>query len=322
MRKVTYLRVSVTDRCNFACLYCAPRGRRRHIPHSEILRYEEIVKIAEAFKELGVDTVRVTGGEPLVRKEVEKLIESLSSLGLKEVSLTTNGFLLQEKAKALKEAGLSRVNISIDSLNPEKFAQITGTGDTKALGKVIQGLEAAIEAGLTPVKVNTVLIRGFTDSELEDFVRFSEEYNVEVRFIELMPIGENTYAKEKFMPVSEVKEALESRFGKLTPVSVKKKGPASSFKVNGTGAVVGFIPSVSQHFCAYCNRMRLTSDGRLRMCLVVDEEVDLKKVIRPNFSKVRLVESVLEAFRRKSGITGIHALKGVGCQESMTAIGG
>jgi cyclic pyranopterin phosphate synthase len=321
--KINYLRVSVTDRCNFRCRYCVPEGTKEFIPHSEILRYEEIAEIVSIFSEFGVDSVRLTGGEPLVRRGLESLILQIKERGIEEVSLTTNGSLLSEKAKLLKSYGLDRVNISIDTLDPEKFAYITGTDDKEILFKVIKGLETSLEAGLTPVKVNTVLIRGFNDSEIEDFIRFSENYGIEVRFIELMPVGGEFFTKENFIPASEIKRFIEERFGKLIPVKTRKKGPAKSFKIEGTGAVVGFIPSVSEHFCNSCNRLRLTSDGKLRLCLMRDREIDLKSILRSSFySKETLRKVIAEALIEKRGVNGIEALKSIGCERKMFTIGG
>ena len=323
MKDITYLRVSVTDRCNFRCKYCMPEGVREFIPHPEILRYEEISKIVKAFSFLGVNSVRLTGGEPLVRKGIESLIEELSSIeGITDISVTTNGYFLSEKARSLKSAGLKRVNVSLDTLNPEKFSFITGA-PPGALSKVLEGIRAALEAGLRPVKINTVLIRGFNDSEIEDFVELSRELGVEVRFIELMPVGGRFFSRDNFIPVSEIKELLARKFGPLIPYKTFKKGPASSFRVSQTGAVVGFIPSVSQHFCHECNRVRLTSDGKLRLCLMSDREIDLKAVLRsPDFDFQRLINTIRGALLLKRGIDGVEALESLGCSRKMFTIGG
>jgi cyclic pyranopterin phosphate synthase len=321
--KINYLRVSVTDRCNFKCRYCVPEGTKEFIPHSEILRYEEIAEIVSIFSEFGVDSVRLTGGEPLVRKGLENLILQIKERGIEEVTLTTNGFFLSEKAKLLKSYGLDRVNISIDTLDAEKFAYITGTNDKGALHRVIRGLETSLKVGLTPVKVNTVLIRGFNDSEVEDFIRFSENYGIEVRFIELMPVGGESFTKRNFIPASEIKKFIEERFGKLIPTKTRKKGPAKSFRIEGTQAVVGFIPSVSEHFCSSCNRLRLTSDGKLRLCLMRDREIDLKPILRsPVYSREALRKAIAEAILEKCGVNGIEALRGFGCHRKMFTIGG
>ena len=324
MKKINYLRVSVTDRCNFRCRYCMPEGTKEFIPHPEILRYEEITEIVKVFTEFGIDSVRLTGGEPLVRKGIENLIAQIRELEeIEDISLTTNGYLLSEKARSLKEHGLDRVNISIDTLKPKKFAFITGTGDTSALSKVLLGLKEAIEEGLEPVKVNTVLIKGFNDGEIESFIKLSEDYGVEVRFIELMPVGGKFFSKENFISIASIKEKIEKEFGKLIPAQTKKNGPAKSFIVEGTNARIGFIPSISEHFCDSCNRVRLTSDGKLRLCLMSDKEINLKSVIRnPEYKRHHLRKAIAEALLKKSGINGIEALESLGCSRKMFTIGG
>ena len=323
MKKIEYLRISVTDRCNFRCRYCMPEGNKEFIPHPKILRYEEIIEIIKAFTDFGVKSVRLTGGEPLVRKGIEDLISMISEIpGIEEISLTTNGFFLSEKVNRLKKAGLKRVNVSLDTLNPEKFTYLTRT-NRSAFFRVLQGIEKAKEAGLYPVKVNTVLIKGFNDSEVEHFVKFSEEMEVEVRFIELMPVGGKFFSEEHFIPISEVKAIIEKSFGKLIPKKVKKMGPAKSFSVTGTGAVIGFIPSISEHFCSECNRVRLTSDGKLRLCLMSDREIDLKAILRSrSYTFEELKNEIGKALIAKLGIDGIEALEKLGCQRKMFTIGG
>ncbi len=320
---ISYLRVSVTDRCNFRCKYCMPEGVKEFIPHPNILRYEEIAEVVRVFSEFGVKSVRLTGGEPLVRKNLEGLVSQLSEIdGIEEITLTTNGFFLEEKAEILKESGLKRVNVSLDTLNPEKFSFITGM-EKDSFFKVLRGIERAKSAGLSPVKVNTVLIKDFNDNELEEFLRFSEEFGVEVRFIELMPVGGRFFSKENFLPISEIKELITAKFGELQPIKTKKMGPAKSFKVRGTGAVVGFIPSVSEHFCSECNRVRLTSDGKLRLCLMSDREIDLKEVLRSKDYERESLRSVIRgALLLKGGINGIEALESLGCSRKMFTIGG
>ncbi len=320
---ISYLRVSVTDRCNFRCRYCMPEGKKEFIPHPEILRYEEIAEIVWVFSQFGVKSIRLTGGEPLVRKGLESLIYQLKEIdGIREVSLTTNGFFLGEKAEVLKEVGLNRVNVSLDTLNPEKFSYIT-KADEGALYRVLKGIEKAKETGLNPVKLNTVLIKGFNDNEIEEFVRFSADFGIEVRFIELMPVGGQFFSRENFIPISYVKEFLEEKFGRLEPVKTVKMGPAKSFRVGDTGAVVGFIPSVSQHFCSECNRVRLTSNGKLRLCLMSDREIDLKSVLRsPAYSRELLRKTIAGALLLKRNVDGIEALESLGCSRKMFTIGG
>ncbi len=320
---VSYLRISVTDRCNFRCKYCMPEGKKEFIPHSEILTYEEIREVTETFTEFGVRSVRLTGGEPLVRRGIESLIAKLKELnGIEEITLTTNGFFLKEKAKTLKESGLKRVNVSLDTLNPQKFAFITGT-DEKTFFKVLEGIEEAMEVGLNPVKVNVVLIRGFNDGEIGEFLKFSEDYNVEVRFIELMPVGGELLSRENFIPVWEIRDFITKNWGELLPIKTKKMGPAKSFKVKGTKAKVGFIPSVSEHFCHECNRVRLTSEGKLRICLMSDREIDLKQVLRSrDYSREKLRKVIKGALLLKRNINGVEALESFGCSRKMFTIGG
>jgi cyclic pyranopterin phosphate synthase len=300
-----------------------PEGKKEFIPHGEILTYEEIREVVETFTEFGVKSVRLTGGEPLVRKGIENLIFELKELKpIEEITLTTNGFFLKEKAKTLKESGLSRVNVSLDTLDPQKFAYITGTNE-ESFFKVLEGIEEAKKVGLNPVKVNTVLIRNFNDSEVGDFIKFSEKYGVEVRFIELMPVGGQLLSRDNFISAKEVKRFIEENWGELIPVKVKKMGPARSFKVKGTNAVLGFIPSVSEHFCHECNRIRLTSDGKLRICLMSDVEIDLKRILRSkNYRRERLKEAIKKAFLLKKRINGVAALESLGCSRKMFTIGG
>jgi cyclic pyranopterin phosphate synthase len=322
VKKIEYLRISVTDRCNFQCKYCTSDKDYRFIPHSEILRYEEICELVRVFKTIGIKAVRITGGEPLVRKGIENLIYQLKEIGIEDVSLTTNGYFLAEKSETLKEAGLNRVNVSLDSLKPEKFSYITGK-DKESFHKVLEGIERAIKVGLNPVKINVVLIKDFNDDEIGDFISFSENYGVEVRFIELMPVGNSPFSHSHFIPISHLKNLIEKNWGKLIPTKTFKKGPAKSYIVENTKAVLGFIPSVSEHFCSECNRLRLTPEGKLRLCLMRDEEVDLKCIIRSSdYSPEKLKEVIVNAIERKKQINGIDALESLGCQRKMFTIGG
>jgi cyclic pyranopterin phosphate synthase len=301
-----------------------PEGKREFLRQEELLTYEELVEIVRVFEEFGVDSVRLTGGEPLVRKGIESFVRQLGELnGIRDIALTTNGYLLKEKAAELREAGLKRVNVSIDTLNEEKFSKITNS-PIGSLKKVLEGLEEALRVGLSPVKVNTVVIKGFNDNEIEDFVRLSQEFGVEVRFIELMPVGGSFFSSKNFLPISKIKELIEDKFGRLEPAKSYKKGPAKSFRVAGTKAQIGFIPSVSEHFCNECNRLRLTSDGKLRMCLMSDRELDLKGIIRSSQQgwQEELRKTIRGALLLKGGIDGIKALESVGCSRKMFTIGG
>ncbi len=294
-RKINYLRISVTDRCNFKCIYCLSKGKWDWIPHEEILRFEEIEEIVKFACSVGVKRVRLTGGEPLVRKDIEVLIKMLSSIsGLQDLSLTTNGYFLEEMAEILKKAGLKRINISIDTLNPQKFEKLTGK---PALKKVLRGLERALEVGFDPVKINVVVIRGFNDDEVVNLAKLSFELPVEVRFIEFMPIGKNSFwSEEHIVTIDEVKQKLEQE-GSLIPAEKIGGGPAEVWKWKGAKGKVGFISPISHHFCSTCNRMRITPDGRLRPCLFSDIEIDLKQALREK--KATLKELFTKALELK-----------------------
>jgi len=279
-RKITYLRVSITDRCNYRCIYCQPEEPFEFIPHEEILRYEEIVEIIEETVKLGINKVRITGGEPLARKGVVGFIKKLREIKkLEDISLTTNGFFLSEYAEKLKEAGLNRVNISLDSLQEEKYKKITRRG---SLEKVLKGIDSALKAGLLPIKINTVLIRGINDDEVEDFIRLALERPLNIRFIEFMPSGEelkDNY-RDKFISVLEIKENLAEKYS-FRPIDINSgNGPAKYFQIKGGQGTIGFITALSQHFCETCNRIRLTSEGKLRPCLFSNKEIDIRGAIR------------------------------------------
>lgn len=271
-RKINYLRISITDRCNLRCKYCMPEDGVELKNHSEILSFEEIIKIVEIGKKLGVEKVRITGGEPLVRLGVEDLISSLAKLNLEDISMTTNGVLLPDKAEALKKAGLNRVNISLDTLKKEKFEEITRRD---YFDKVTAGIESALAVGLKPVKINTVVMKGFNDDEILDFVELSRDKELHIRFIEYMPLGGEA-DQENFMSSKETKELIGSHY-ELMPAFTKGSGPAKYLKVPGAAGTIGFISALSEHFCSECNRMRLTADGRFKPCLASNKEVKISE---------------------------------------------
>ncbi|MHC2995830.1 MAG: GTP 3',8-cyclase MoaA [Candidatus Atribacteria bacterium] len=279
-RKITYLRVSITDRCNYRCTYCKPEEQFKFIPHEEILRYEEIVEIVEEAVDLGITKVRITGGEPLVRKGIVDFIKKLKRIEkLEDISLTTNGCFLAGYAEELKAAGLNRVNISLDSLQKNKYRKVTRGGN---LERVLKGIDSALKVGLFPIKINTVLIRGINDDEVEDFVRLTLERPLNIRFIELMPSGEKVTdnCKGKFISVLEIKESLAKKYSFNSINTSSDNGPAKYYEIEGGKGTIGFITALSQHFCQSCNRIRLTSDGKIRPCLFSNQEIDLKKAIR------------------------------------------
>lgn len=272
-RKIDYLRVSITDRCNLRCQYCMPSTGVPKKSHDSILRYEEIIQIVSVAIELGIKKVRITGGEPLIRWGVIDFIKMLASLTeLEDISMTTNGLLLARYATALKEAGLTRVNISLDSLDEEKYQVITRRD---GLTSVWTGIQTALEVGFEPVKLNVVVMRGVNQSEILDFVALAKAYPLHVRFIEFMPMGlARTVQPEKFMSVSEIKKSIDQEI-KLIPTKLISNGPANNYKLHSGRGTIGFITPLSHSFCARCNRLRLTADGKLRPCLVSDLEIDL-----------------------------------------------
>jgi len=283
-RSINYLRISVTDRCNLRCIYCMPPEGVPQISHSEILSYEEIRAVVQAAAELGINKVRLTGGEPLVRADFPQLVKMLSQIrGIDELSLTTNGTVLKKYALELKEAGLSRVNVSLDTLKSDKFRYITRLGELKG---VLEGIEAARKVGFEPVKINTVVMRGINDDEILDFAEMTYKDGWHVRFIELMPFK----GVAEFVPSTELRQRI-NLLGKLEPcpdsIGITSNGPAMYYRLSGAKGTIGFIsPLTELSFCSRCNRMRLTSDGKLRPCLLGEDEIDLKMPLRNNLPTI------------------------------------
>jgi cyclic pyranopterin phosphate synthase len=295
-RPINYLRISVTDRCNLRCIYCMPAEGIKLISHNDILAYEEIYTVARAAAGLGINKIRLTGGEPLVRLGLPSLVQMLAKIeGVDDISLTTNGVLLGRYASELKSAGLRRVNVSLDTLKPERFKLITRIGDD--LGEVLAGIEVARAVGLEPVKLNVVVMAGINDDELLDFAGKTITEGWQVRFIELMPlVGKDT---TQFVSASEMKRRLEP-LGELTPyLPSVGNGPAKYFRLPKAKGAIGFITPISEHFCFQCNRMRLTADGRLRPCLLSDYEVDLKPSLRGGISSSGLKKLIKQAVANK-----------------------
>ena len=274
-RNINYLRISVTDRCNLRCMYCMPERGICKKEHDDILTLEEIFEAVKACADLGISKVRITGGEPLARKGLTELIDKISKLqGITELAMTTNGVLLPKYAEELKSAGLDRVNISLDTMNAEKYSYITRGGD---LGDVMSGINAAEKAGLKPIKLNTVLIGGFNDDEIENFVNLTIDRDIDVRFIELMPIGQaGHWAKKHFISNTEI----INRVKELQPIqSNDPSSPAKYYKLPIAKGRVGLINPISHAFCGNCNRIRLTADGKLKPCLHTEAEIDIKEVL-------------------------------------------
>ncbi len=278
-RRIDYLRISITDRCNLRCVYCMPEEGVTPLQHEDVLRYEEIVRLVEIGASLGIRHLRLTGGEPLVRKGVVKLVHLLRQVpGIETVTMTTNGIALAGMAHALAQAGLARVNVSLDTLRPERYRAITRWGK---LQDALAGIEAALEAGLTPLKINNVVARGLNDDEAVDFARMTLERPWHVRFIELMPLGEQaTQARRQYVSSDETRAHIETALGALEPAEVETYGPARNWRLPGAQGTIGFISALSEHFCQSCNRLRLTSDGKLVPCLFSDREYDLRGPLR------------------------------------------
>jgi cyclic pyranopterin phosphate synthase len=296
-RPINYLRISVTDRCNLRCVYCMPEDGISLISHADVLSYEEIYRVVKAAAELGINKVRLTGGEPLVRNGLPELVRLLDSIeAIDDISLTTNGILLAQHAAALKEAGLHRVNISLDTLQPERFRAITRCGD---LADTLAGIAAAREAGLDPVKINVVVMAGTNDDELSDFAAKTVSEGWHVRFIELMPQNGDDPRDDNFVSVTEMRKRIES-LGELEPCQVSVgNGPAKYFRLPGAAGTIGFITPVTEHFCYHCNRLRLTSDGKLQPCLLSEEDINLREPLRRGASAEELKNLISEAISRK-----------------------
>ena len=283
VRRIRYLRISLTDSCNFRCLYCKGENFR---PTEELLTLPRLELILKVFSRFGLETVRFTGGEPLLRRDIIPIVE-VASRYVKDISLTTNGFLLKRYARPLKEAGLKRLNVSLDSLNPEKFKFLTG-GDLK---KVLAGLEEA-KKYFTGIKINTVAIKGFTEEEVDQLLKFCAENGFHLRFIELMPVGGLPFFKEdRFLPLERIKEYIEERYGKLEPLGREGSGASKDFYLPSLNLKVGFIKSVTEPFCEGCEKFRITADGKVHLCLRTTSEVGLL----PYLSS----EEVLEEFAHK-----------------------
>lgn len=277
-RKVDYLRLSITDRCDFRCVYCMSE-EMKFLPRAQILTLEEIYSLAEAFTELGVSKIRITGGEPLVRKGALELLRRLSGLdGLKELVMTTNGSQLETMAAALKQAGVKRLNISLDSLDRDKFRKITRTGD---LEQVLKGIQAAKTASFERIKLNAVILKNRNHDEVNVLVQYAVDNGIDISFIEEMPLGlvNGHNRSEAYYPSDLIKKDLAGNFS-LIPSTEKTGGPSNYYRINGTSTLVGFISPHSDNFCHACNRVRLTVEGRLLLCLGNEHSVDLKHIIR------------------------------------------
>jgi len=297
LRHIEYVRVSVTDRCDLRCSYCLPKGFHNFEEPADWLSFDEIERVMQAFTELGVRRIRLTGGEPLSRGKLPELAARLAQLpGLEDLSLSTNATRLKKLARPLKQAGVTRLNVSLDSLQPERFASITGGGK---LANVLDGLTAAKAAGFAPIKINMVLMKGVNDDEVGAMVRFCIDQGFTLRFIETMPMG-NTgrAASEQYVDLQEVKRSLAQEF-ELIPAVMAGGGPARYVQVAGTELKIGFITPISQHFCETCNRVRLTVDGTIYTCLGQEDKTELRPLLRAGANVEELKEAIRGAIGRK-----------------------
>ncbi|WP_297888708.1 GTP 3',8-cyclase MoaA [Sulfurihydrogenibium sp.] len=320
--EISYLRISVTDKCNLKCFYCRP-DNMDYIPHQEILRYEEIAKLVKAMTKYGLKKVRITGGEPLVRPQIENLVYLLKQIPqIEDIGMTTNGITLAQHAEKLKKSGLNRLNISIDSLKPDLFYQIT----KGRLEDVLEGIKVSKKLGFDPIKVNAVIIKGLNDNEALDFVEFGIEYGVEVRFIEMMPLGQGyiKWEEEMVKPLDEIKQKIEEKYGRLLPSFSIGSGAAKVYQLPKYKTKIGFITPISNPFCDGCSKLRLTAEGSIKLCLRTDEEIPVKEVLRngseedlDKFLQKVLIEKELSNMKiQKSNYSFSD------CARVMTSIGG
>ena len=296
-REIYYLRVSITDKCNLRCRYCMPEEGIVLRSHDEMLRTEEMERIIRLFVQEGIRSVRITGGEPLVYKGIIPFVQALNRMNLKDLSMTTNGILLPKYAQELKAAGLNRINISLDTLDPERFRWITRGGNVE---EVFAGIEAALQAGLDPVKVNVVVSKGINQAEVWEIAQLAKERPLHLRFIELMPIGDDSlWNRENYVSSEETKRLIENAGGQLLPKKVPGCGPAEVYTLPHWQGTVGFIHAISSHFCDTCNRLRLTSDGSIYPCLHSDISINLLEPIRSGINDEELLNLLREAVALK-----------------------
>lgn len=297
-RRIDYLRISVTDRCNLRCIYCMPEAGVELLKHEEMLSYEEILRVARACVRLGFRSFRITGGEPLVRKGIVEFVRELRRVAPEaDISMTTNGTLLKYLAGKLKEAGLRRVNVSLDSLDADTFRRITRGG---SLADVLAGIDEALKVGLQPLKTNTVIMNGVNSEEVVTFAELTISRPVHVRFIELMPLGEacRRWHSGAFMPVTAALKRISKAYP-LERAEVGGSGPASYWKIPGAAGTIGFISAISSHFCNHCNRIRLTARGGLSLCLASTAEIDIKSALRSGCSDDELCRIIVGAVQQK-----------------------
>ncbi|MEZ6042265.1 MAG: GTP 3',8-cyclase MoaA [Planctomycetaceae bacterium] len=321
-RQHNNLRISVTDRCNIRCFYCMPADNVEFLPKDHLLTFEEITRVATISAGLGIDRIRLTGGEPLVRRDLHKLISLLVKIpGIRDIGMTTNGILLAEQARQLRDAGLARLNISLDALDPAVFRRITRR---EGYEKVIEGIQSARDAGFEPIKLNAVSIRGLTEDQIVPFGRLARETNTIVRFIEFMPLDADAkWQREKVLFAHEIIARLEAEFGSLEPVQFgNASSPSQDYRFGDGCGQIGLIASVSRPFCGSCNRFRLTADGKLRNCLFSLEETDIKPLLRDQQSDDRIADAMIRCIADKKEGHEINTARFIQPNRPMHSIGG
>ena len=323
-RAIRDLRVSLTDRCNFRCFYCLPHGEPPIAPKEQMLSYEEIEYVCDIFVELGIEKLRLTGGEPMMRRDIETIISKLSTLkgkGLLDLALTTNGYFLPDRAAGLRDAGLDRITISLDSLKRDTFKQMTGVD---VLDRVLAGIEAAKQAGLQPIKINAVIVRGHNEEEVADFAAFAREHDVQMRFIEFMPLDSgHDWSRDDVVSGREIRERISERFP-LTPLNVARGSETSTRYrfADGAPGEIGIIAPVTEAFCGACSRIRLTADGQIRTCLFSTVEHSLRDVIRSEATRGEIIEYIEGVVMKKEPRHYINDPTFVAPSRSMSFIGG
>lgn len=323
-RPIRDLRVSLTDRCNFRCFYCLPHGEPPIAPKEQMLSYEEIEYVCEIFVELGIEKLRLTGGEPMLRRDIETIIRKLTRLrasGLRDLALTTNGYYLPDRAQSLKDAGLDRVTISLDSLKRDVFKRMTGVD---VLDKVLAGIAAAKAAELEPIKINAVIVRGHNEDEVADFAAFARDYDVKMRFIEFMPLDSgHEWARADVVSGKEIRDRISERFP-LVRVDVARGSDTSSRYrfADGAPGEIGIIAPVTEPFCGACSRIRLTADGQIRTCLFSTVEYSLRDVVRSGATRAEIIEYIHSVIEKKEPRHFINDPGFVAPSRTMSFIGG
>lgn len=320
-RIINYLRISVTDRCNLRCIYCMPRRGADFIPHDQILSYEEILQIARLAVQNGIRKIRLTGGEPLVRKDFLYLLQHICDIdALEQVTLTSNGVLLKDFAADIRECGVCRLNISLDTLQPDRFTRITGKN---YYHQVWEGIRKAERYGFKPIKLNVVVMKGINDDEILDFARLTHVKPYHVRFIEFMPMAKNRWQPERLLSIGDIYQRIQT-LGNLDPIETDLYGgPARRYRLAGAQGEIGLIGAMSHHFCSRCNRMRLTAEGALRGCLFSEDEIDIRSALRQGLEDKQIVQLLKVAVKGKPKWHGsIDSMPPSGTHRPMSGIGG